>query len=161
MITADYLNDMYEYKDGCLYYKKLAYKNTKAIGDNVGYIAKSGYITTKIKNKSYLLHRLIYLMHYNYLPEQIDHIDGNPVNNLIENLRDVTGSQNCMNKKLSKINTSGYKNIHFIKKINKYRVQIKVKGKPLSFGCYEDVELADLVAQEVRDKYFGKFARHC
>ena len=66
-----------------------------------------------------------------------------------------------MNKKISKVNTSGYKNIHYIKQINKYRVQIKVKGKPLSFGCYEDVELADLVAQEVRDKYFGKFARHC
>ena len=160
MITPEFLNEIYEYKDGNLFYKKLVYKNTKAIGDKVGYIAKSGYATTKIKNKSYLIHRLIYLMHYKYLPEQIDHIDGNPINNSIENLRDASGSQNCMNKKISAVNTSGYKNINYIKQINKYRVQLKVKGNPISFGCFSDVELADLVAQEARDKYFGKFARH-
>jgi hypothetical protein len=161
MITKETLHELYTYKDGDLYYKKIIYGNTRRkVGDKVGYVVNEGYVVAKIKGKSYLVHRLIYMMHNGYIPDQIDHIDSNPANNKIENLRNVTGSQNCMNKKISKRNSSGYKNIHYVKAINKWRVQIKIKGKPLSFGCYEDVELADLVAQEVRNKYAGEFARH-
>lgn len=161
MITKELLHDLYEYKNGNLYYKKIIYGNTRRkIGDLAGYVTNEGYVSVKVNRKSYLVHRLIYLMHYGSMPQQIDHIDGNPSNNDIKNLREVTGSQNCMNKRISQKNTSGYKNICFVKKINKWRVQIKSKGKTLSFGCFEDIELADLVAQEVRNKYFGSYAKH-
>lgn len=161
MITKELLHNLYEYKNGNLYYKKIIFGNTKRkIGDLAGYVTNEGYISVKVNRTTYLVHRLIYLMHYGVMPKQIDHIDGNPANNKIENLREVTGSQNCMNKKISKKNTSGYKNVCFIKKINKWRVQIKFSGKTLSFGCFDNVELADLVAHEVRSKYFGSYAKH-
>jgi hypothetical protein len=35
-----------------------------------------------------------------------------------------------------------------------------VNKKRKYIGSFEDVELADLVAQEARDKYHGRFARH-
>jgi len=162
MITKELLSYLYEYKDGNLYCKNLIGKNTRSkIGEKVGYRNKEGYTLIKIKQKSYLLHRIIYFLHYGYFPEQIDHIDGNPSNNKIENLRSATGSQNCINKKLSIRNTTGFKNVTFIKSIKKWRVQIKTKGVTKHFGCYDNLELADLVAQEARDKYFGSFARHC
>ena len=43
---------------------------------------------------------------------------------------------------------------------NKWRVRISVKNKSISIGCFEDLELADLVAQEARDKYHKEFARN-
>lgn len=160
MITKEILCDLYEYKNGHLYYKKIITKNTKKIGDKVGSINKEGYVVTKIKNKSYLVHRLIYLMNHNNLPNQIDHIDGNPANNNIENLREANGSQNCMNKSLNRTNTSGYKNITWHKLLKKWRVQIKNNNTTKIFGNFEDLELAILVAEEARNKYAGEFARH-
>jgi len=161
MITKELLNYYYEYKDGNLFFKNLSKGNTSAkIGDKAGHTTKQKYVLIKVEGKGYLLHRVIYCMHYGYFPKQVDHIDGNPENNKIENLRAVTGSQNCMNKKISIRNTSGFKNVHWHESMNKWRVQIKTNGITKTFGCYEDIELADLVAHEVRDKYFGRYARH-
>lgn len=161
MITKELLNELFIYNNGNLFVKNVSKKNTRLkIGDKAGHTTKQGYGLIKINGKSYLLHRVIYCMHYGYFPNQVDHIDNNPINNKIENLREVTGSQNCMNKKISIRNTSGYKNVCWHKAAKKWRVQIKIKGVSKNFGCYEDIELADLVAHEVRNKYFGKYARH-
>ena len=161
MITQEITNYYYEYKDGALFVKNVSKKNTRLkVGDKAGHTTKEGYTLIKINGKSYLLHRVIYFLHHGNFPDQVDHIDGNQTNNKIENLRSVTGSQNCMNKKISIRNTSGYKNVHWHEAAKKWRVQLKTKGISKNFGCYEDIELADLVAHEVRDKYFGRYARH-
>ena len=71
-------------------------KYHKLYGEVAG--TKSGeYKYVKIKNKLLSLHRLVWIYNKGYDPEnQIDHIDRNPHNNKIENLREV--SQSC-NKK--------------------------------------------------------------
>ena len=43
---------------------------------------------------------------------------------------------------------------------NKYQVRVNTGESYKSFGCYEDLELAELIANEAREKYHGKFARH-
>ena len=95
----------------------------------------NGYHTIELsKNKyrkNYLLHRLIFQSHF---PNEnidnliIDHIDRNPLNNNINNLRVATKSQNCMNRGIMITNTSGYKNI--VKtKFNTYKVTVTKNGK--------------------------------
>ena len=158
MINAHFLNEIFEYKNGNLYRKQSA--GGQIVGSKVGYLRRDGYFAAKINGVNYLLHRLVFLLHHKYMPIQIDHIDGNPANNTIENLREVTGSQNCMNKSKSTKNKSGYKNVHYVKSSKKWRVQIKTKGVSYCFGCFDDIELADLVAQEVRNKHFGSYAKH-
>jgi hypothetical protein len=89
----------------------------------------------------------------------LDHIDGIRHNNKIENLRECSFSENGFNKKLTNKNTSGYKNVVWSKQRKKWRVQMRAYGKNLSFGFYDDIELASLVAEEAREKYHKEFAR--
>jgi len=158
-LTKEYLHQIFEYRDGHLYYKIQIGKRGK-IGKKVGCLAKTGYFCTTIQKKPYLLHRLIFLMFYGYLPVQIDHINGNRADNTIENLREADNTKNQWNVKIQKNNTSGYKNVSWVEKDKRFRVEITVNKIKKYLGYFADIELADLVAHEARDLYHGKFAKH-
>jgi len=106
------------------------------------------YYITLCKNnkiKNFLIHRLIYQAHNGTIPEKmcIDHIDNNPQNNNIENLRVATNSQNNMNIKTKKNNLSGYKNIYKTK-CNTYMVQIIKNKKKVYCKIFKTLEEAIL-----------------
>jgi hypothetical protein len=107
----------------------------------------------------YTLHRLIFIYHHGYAPKIIDHINNDRSDNRIENLREATQQQNCLNRKLHKNNTSGVKNVRWDKKCQKWVVELSINRKRRFFGWHEDLEFAELVALEARDKYHGVFAR--
>lgn len=120
----------------------------------------SGYKTLSINNRHHYLHRIIFLMHYGYMPKQIDHIDCNRSNNKIENLRAATDTQNKSNRKRVRTNTSGYKNVAWAKKQNMWHVSIGYKKKNIHIGSFKNIEDAVQAAREARQKYHGEFARH-
>jgi hypothetical protein len=158
-LTKEILNFLFDYKDGELYWKfSLSSKSPK--GTIAGYVKNDQYRRIGLNKNLYLAHRLIFMMHYGYLPDVVDHIDGNRLNNRIENLRPATQSQNSHNQKLSIKNTSGYKNVTWNARKRKWLVHLRVINKDIHIGYYKDIELADLVAQEARDKYHKEFARH-
>ncbi len=153
------VKNLFDYHDGELYWK-IKPSHRVFIGDKVGSLNTNGYLRTKIKGKDYKIHRLIFLLHHGYLPEFIDHIDNNKTNNRVENLREVTRSENQRNRKLGKDNKSGHKNVAWHKSSQKWRVCIRAYPKSIYIGSFDDLELADLVAHEARYKYHGGFARH-
>ena len=164
MITQDKLKELFEYStDGNLIWKVQKAKRTK-IGSIAGWINtdvhRQKYMNVELDGKSYKLHRIIFMYHYGFMPKRIDHVDGNRLNNRIENLREATASQNAMNSSVRNHSKSGIKNVFLDKASNKWRVQFKINGKNYSFGSYNDLEIADLVAQEARSKYHGAFARN-
>jgi hypothetical protein len=128
IITQQLLKEFFEYKDGEFYYKKKYARNIK-IGKKVGSSLDGFYKRTKFNGKKHYLHRLIYLYHYGYLTEEIDHIDNNPSNNKIENLRATNRLGNGKNRKIGKNNTSGIKNVFLDR--GKWRVSIKLNNKTL------------------------------
>ena len=158
-ITQQLVKELFEYKDGVLYWK-IKFSRSVNIGDKSGFIEKTGYCRNRINGKQYASHRLIYLYHHGYLPEFIDHIDNNPLNNRIENLREATAAQNQYNKKINKNNTSGVKGVHWHVRNKKWQVQLRIDGKPKSFGSYHDIEVAKFIAETMRHKYHGQFANH-
>ena len=97
----------------------------KCTVNNNGY--KTVFLSKDKNRKLFLLHRLVFLVHQGYLPEIIDHMDGNRTNNSIDNLREVTRSQNMMNSKMNKKNTSGYKGV--CKDRNGWRSHISFNGQ--------------------------------
>jgi HNH endonuclease len=157
-LTQEHLNTIFEYKDGELHWK-IANNRKVKVGTIAGYVDAGGYKNTKVCGKQLKNHRLIFLIHYGYLPKMIDHIDGNTLNNRIENLREATPKQNQQNSKLRKNNSSGYRNVYWSKAAQKWQVYCRINGSMKHFGLFNDLELADLVAQEVRNKYFGKYAK--
>lgn len=145
--------EYFDYKDGELYWKKTV-SNRALKGSMAGSITLTGYKQTRCNGKFIKNHRIIYAMHHGYMPKFIDHIDGNKLNNQISNLRPCTIQQNSYNKKSSGV--SGYKNIYWHPQSGKWQVKVNKKY----YGIYADIELAELVATEVRNKLHGNFAKH-
>jgi hypothetical protein len=123
------------------------------------YINKKGYLKGKIFGKTLLAHRVIYFIHHGYWPDQVDHIDGNPSNNLIDNLRSVNQVENGRNQKLSSANTSGVPGVSFQKQKNKWRVCIKVLGKVIFLGYYVDKNKA-IAARKQAEVIYGFHKNH-
>ena len=98
-INQDILHELFEYKDGQLLWA--VSKGGVFIGSVAGTIRATGYIAVSVNRTLYLAHRLIWMWHNGDIPEgfQIDHIDRNPSNNNIENLRIVTQQENMWNTK--------------------------------------------------------------
>lgn len=88
---------------------------------------------------------------------EIDHIDGNGLNNQKENLRICTRSENMRNRDKQADNLSGYKGVY--KKDNRYRAQITVEGKQIYLGSYQNIEDAVKAYNEASIKYHGKFSK--
>lgn len=158
MITQELVKDLFEYRDGKLYWKKCHRKDFN--GTEAGCLNNTGYLRVKITKAGYLVHRLIYLMHHGRLPVMIDHINGNPLDNRIDNLREASSPQNQYNAKVRKDNLSGIKGVGWNKNKKKWIVRIRINGKRKHLGCFDDLELAELVIIEARNKYHKEFARN-
>ena len=100
------------------------------------------YYITQLSGRNFFNHRIIYGIHHGVadFKKAIDHIDGNSQNNDIKNLRLVTASENKLNSKINKNNTSGYKNIVFLKSRKKYVCQIVINRKRKHIGIYNTLE---------------------
>ena len=158
MITQNLLRELFEYRDGELYWKVSNSPRVK-IGDEAGGVDSKGYKRTTVNNKKYKSHRIIFLMHYGYLPKIIDHKDRNPLNNKIENLREATKSQNCQNRKIQANNTTNVPGVCWHKSFKKWMVQIQIDKHRKTIGYFKDLEFAELVSIMAREKHHGEFAK--
>jgi hypothetical protein len=154
MITQQQLLDSFEYKDGNLYWK-ISKKRVKA-GQIAGTRHKTGYFQIQLNQKFMYLHRAIFFMHYGHLPDLLDHIDGNPSNNKIENLREATLGQNCWNQKY-KGSASGFKGVTWNKQNKKWQPQIKANGKKFYLGKFANLDDAIIAYQIAAAKLHGEY----
>ena len=122
MLTQKEAQECFDYKDGILYWKFRAANRIK-VGSPAGSIDPStGYHKTYVYGKFYKTHRVIFLYHHGYLPEFVDHIDGDKANNRIENLRAATKEENCQNQKIRSTNKSGCKGVRWNSLSKKWQV---------------------------------------
>jgi hypothetical protein len=159
MITQELALHHFDYKDGELYWKNRT-SNRNKLGQKAGSPDQHGYVNICFNYKKHKMHRIIFLMHHGYLPKEIDHIDGNPQNNAIENLRPANRSEQLCNTKLRKNNNSGVKGVCWDKAKQKWMVRVNKDKKNVYMGRFDDFELAELVAIEARNKYHGEYAWH-
>jgi hypothetical protein len=116
----------------------------------------TGYIMSRTTSRAVKLHRLITGAHEG---EYVDHIDGDPLNNTIENLRICTKQQNEFNQKRRIDNTSGYRGVCSYGKDGKYRAYINVSGKYIHIGVFDSSEEAAKAYDCKAAELYGEFAR--
>lgn len=118
---SDKIRDLVEYDESSPTFlrwkcKASFYSNIKA-GDEAGGldIDSDGYYNVTIGSIRYKIHRLIYWLHTgeDMSGKLIDHIDGNPSNNRIDNLRLGCRYTNARNRKISSNNSTGYNGITY------------------------------------------------
>lgn len=115
-----------------------------------------GYVNNKPNYNTLLMHRFIMNAEKDV---QIDHIFHNVLDNRKENLRAISQQKNLQNRKSKNINnTSGYRNVSLIE--NRWVIQMQVEGKNtrLKSYPYDQLDEAGVYAEEMREKYYGKFA---
>lgn len=159
-LTQDYLKELFDYSDGNLVWKNRVGNKSYLNGQIAGTLKSSGYWQIRLNGKSELAHRLIYLFHHGYLPNRIDHVDGNPSNNAIDNLRECSTVENARNSKLASNNKTGIKGVFWCNTYKKWMARVWANGRFVVNRTFHDIELAEFVAQEAREKYHGEFVNH-
>lgn len=89
---------------------------------------------------------------------EVDHINGNKLDNRKENLRQCSHRQNGMNGPKKKCNLSGFKGVTFDKKLSKWRAQISNMGKTIFIGSFLTPESAHEAYKIKAVELFGQFA---
>ena len=147
------LVDLFSYIDGCLFWK-VSRGNVKK-GTRCGTFHPKGYRRLMIDGVFYLEHRIIFKYFHSYCPDVIDHINRDSTDNKIENLRPSSPKENQQNRKLSKINTSGFTGVIWNKLKNKWQSYITVDGKTIYLGIRKDINKAISLRKDAELKYFS------
>lgn len=144
MITAEMLREIFHYDpESGEFIRRINSKKGKAkAGDSAGYVEATGYSAFCANGKKYLAHRLAWLYMTGDWPKgQIDHIDGDRLNNRFSNLRDVGGSENQQNIwKAKSHNQSGLLGVSRSKK--RFKAEIRCNGTRHHIGTYDTPEQA-------------------
>jgi len=154
-LPADLLHELFEYRDGELLWKVGG--NGRRIGMVAGAVNRDGYRRIKINYKLYAVHRLIWVMHGNKPAQFVDHINGDQLDNRIENLRAATHSQNCMNRRQRSDNKSGIKGV--MRKKDKWYGCVTLNYKVYPAGYFDHKEDAAAAVAKLRKELHGEFAR--
>jgi len=148
-IEQDLVKELFEYRDGVLY-NRVTRAPRAVKGNPAGRFNKSnGYNDVVINGKRYQISRFIWIYHNGPIPEgmQIDHINRNPADDRIENLRLATQTQNEWNKPKNKCNFES----------GKWRARIKVHGKNIHIGMFDRKEDAIAAYDAKAKKLHGDF----
>ncbi len=140
-LTAREVRQRFDYdpREGLFRYRIVPPNQSKIkIGDIAGFPRRTKYgvyLIIKINSRPYYAHRLVWLYVFGDWPiDQLDHKDGNKLNNKLDNLRPATQSNNKSNGKRYNNNTSGFKGV--VKCKNKWKAQITHQGKVIYLGLY-------------------------
>lgn len=161
-LTAQDLRSLLDYvpKTGCFTWKVDRFCGRQLRpGDQAGGLNKiHGSILIGIGGKRYYAHRLAWLyVHGEWPPLAIDHINRDPSDNRIENLRLADKSQNSANGPTPATNKSGYRGVSWNPRAGKWLAQIVIRGKQTYLGSFADKELARAAYDRAATESFGEF----
>lgn len=130
-------------------------------GKKAGHSMKNGYVQIRLDGRLYFAHRLAFLYVHGFMPKEVDHINGDPSNNRISNLRAATREQNNRNCRSSLGSTSKYLGVCFARNLKRKQwvAQISPNREHIVIGRYETEDEAAIAYNEKAKEYFGEFAR--
>jgi hypothetical protein len=134
--------------------------NGRFAGKEAGRVVDQGYRVIMHNGKPYRAHRLVFLLHFGEMPNKVDHINGDRLDNRLANLREADDVQNSHNTQKSKRNSSGYKGVSYNKRRRKYTASISCRRKQYHVGYYPTAEDAAFAVAVKRDELHKDYANH-
>lgn len=167
-IPISLLKEVFEYDAdrGCLRWIKLALRSRATLGTRPGSPTKDGHIHIGMSVNGvrhyFFEHRAIWAMVYGYWPKEVDHINGDPQDSRLENLREVTHRENCLNGRTRARNSSGANGVNWDASRNKWLVRIQTENGAVNCGRFASFETAVAVrkAAEVQYGYHSNHGRN-
>lgn len=139
MLTQARVRELFSYREGGELIWRVATNNRVKVGAVAGRLRRDGYRQISVDGRLYFSHRLVFLYHRGYMPENdTDHIDRNPGNNRIENLREVSRSCNMRNAKVRENNTSGVVGVSWFAMRRTWVAQLTAQDKYIRLGYFHD-----------------------
>jgi hypothetical protein len=153
---------LFHLKDGKLFWNNPPKQRAHLTGKEAGTEHRNScgkiYIKVKIGKKSYQRSAIIFLMSTGKFPsDQIDHIDGNSLNDLPDNLREATSQQNAQNRR--RLNASSHLPMGVrVTPSGRFQARIRFNGHLFSLGTFKGSAAASAAYVEKRKELFGEFA---
>ena len=159
MLTMTRLTKLMRYdSETGIFIRLVSTSNIVRVGDRADSHVGNGYRRVWIDGRRYFAHRLAWFyVHGEWPKDEIDHINGNPSDNRIGNLREASRSQNLMNTRLRSDNMVGLKGVTEFG--CRWRATIKDAGKQRHLGLFDTPEAAHDAYRCAAEKIFGEYAR--
>ena len=171
ILTQEYVRSLFHYdpETGVLTWKErprehfatksaMCSVNARFAGKVAGF-DHFGYVRVLIDGSAYYAHRIIWLLVYGRMPENVDHIDGDGSNNRLANLREVNHSENMKNMRRSKLNTSGVTGVSFHSASGRWIAYITKDRKRHHLGYFHSLDEAS-TARKIAAEKLGFHANH-
>ncbi len=123
--------------------------------DSRGYAYRHNYVNGV--NKPIRMHRQIMKAANG---QDVDHINGNKLDNRACNLRLCLRHQNCWNAKKKSSNTSGFKGVDYRPSRGKFRARIRIGSKRINLGHFISAIDAHNAYKSAAKIYHGEFAKY-
>ena len=149
------IKKLLRYEDGKVFWKEDRKPKIKA-GDRAGTLnISNGYRIISVSQRRVYEHRAVWVLCHGAAPNMLDHINGNKVDNHIENLRELSSVGNSRaHRNQKKGVTSKYRGVHLNKVSKKFVAQISDEG---SRKCWIGSFTCEVEAAKAYDKAAIKF----
>jgi hypothetical protein len=160
-LTLERVKDVVDYQSiSGEFVWKISPTSSVAVGSRAGSVHSSGYKIITIDGTRVRAHRLAWFYNHGVWPSNgMDHINGQKLDNRLENLRDSTASVSSFNRGRPSNNTSGIVGVRWDKRGKKWRASITIKHKDVYLGAYDNVRDAQAARAKAERKYFPGIKR--
>jgi hypothetical protein len=159
-LTAEFVAGILHYNRETGEFTWISGRGSAKAGSVAGSPDSDGYIAIGIAGARYLAHRLAWLVEYGSWPDGcVDHIDCIKTNNAVRNLRLADQSQNRCNVRRQRVNSTGFKGVHYNKHAKRFRAIAKARGESRFLGYFDRPEDAHAAYCAAIEEMHGEYAR--
>lgn len=140
-LTAERLRELVHYDPDTGIFTRKEDRGGHKAGEVMGSVSHRGYMKIGVDMRRYYAHRLAWLYVFGEMPEVVDHINGNTLDNRISNLRNVSQAENLQNiRRPSRNNRSGFLGVS--RKRKKWTAALSLNNRTIRLGIFETKEAA-------------------